>query len=395
MATSGGRVVIVGGGIIGLSVAFHLGRRGHRDVVVLDRGAVGEGATAAATGGIRRQFSSPVNIELSLRSMPFWTAFQDVTGRPLDFRRHGYLLLLSGPDTLAAFTRNVALQRRLGVPVALLQPDEVDEVFPGVRADDLLGATYTPGDGSASPADAVAGLLHGARSAGVEVRQGVRFLGVDTAPEGTVRTALTSDGPVEAAQVVIAAGPQAGEVGRRCGVDLPVRPHSRQAFATGPLPDLHGGLPLTVDMATGAYVHPQATGGTAVIGGSDRDVTSTTAARVDWGRIAGLAEAVSHRFPGLAQMEVTGGWAGLREMTPDDHGVVGPIAGRPGLWVAAGFSGHGFMHAPAVGEAVARWLLDGDPGLDLHDLRPDRFAHPPAPGAPETGAAAPVENAVF
>lgn len=368
-----GRVVIIGGGIIGASIAYSLTLRGHRDVVILERNRVGEGATGNATGGIRQQFSSRTNVELSRRSIPFWENFQDHTGFPLEFRRHGYLFMISDEAQLERFRGNVTMQRSLGVDVHELRPDEISHVFPAARVDDLVGGTYTPEDGSAVPADAVAGFLRAARANGAEIRQQTDFHGVRTTREGSIRAVETSSGSVDADHVIIAAGPQARDVGRLCGVSVPVSPHSRQAFSTAPVDAIDPQLPLTVDMATGAYVHPEASGGTAVIGGNDRDVSASQSATVDWARLGDLAEAITGRFPVLADLAVTSGWAGLREMTPDDHAIVGPVEERPGLWVVAGFSGHGFMQAPAVGEAVALWLLNGEPGLDLSALSPSRF----------------------
>ncbi|MGI5281768.1 NAD(P)/FAD-dependent oxidoreductase [Nonomuraea polychroma] len=369
----GGRVVIVGGGVIGTSIAFHLSERGYRDVTVIERGLAGEGATAYATGGIRQQFSSRVNIELVRRSLPFWLDFAGRTGSPLDFRQHGYLFLISDPAMLAAFEANARLQRSLGVEVEVLDPHQAAELFPGIRTGDLAGATYTAGDGSASPSDAVAGYLRGARRQGVELRQRTEFLGLLTDAGGAVRGARTSAGDIEAELVVMAAGPQARAVGRLCGVDIPVSPHPRQAFATTPLDGLHGDLPLVVDLATGAYVHPEPAG-TAIVGGNDRDAPSRDVATVDWSRVDSLAAALWHRFPALDGLEIVRGWAGLREMTADDHAIVGPVHEVPGLWVAAGFSGHGFMQSPAVGAALAQWWLEGAPPLDLTPLRPSRFA---------------------
>ncbi len=377
----GGRVVIVGGGIIGLSIAYHLSLRGYRDVTVLERHQAGEGATAHATGGIRQQFSSRANVELARRSIPFWETFAERTGSPLTFRRHGYLFLCSDDAEFASFRRAAAMQRELGVDVRELTPEEIAQVFPATRIDDLVGGTYSPQDGSASPADAVAGLLRAAKANGVQVRQQTEFTGLRTSGDGAVRAVETSAGELEAERVIIAAGPQARTVGGRCGVDIPVFPHSRQAFATAPIAAIDPRFPLTVDMATGAYVHPEPTGGTAVVGGNDRDVASSDVATVDWSRVTSLAEAIVGRFPALADMEITNGWAGLREMTPDDHPIVGPVDQRPGLWVAAGFSGHGFMQAPAVGEAIAGWFLDGSPGWDLGALSLSRFCEFAAPVA--------------
>ena len=378
-AITGGRVVIVGGGIIGASIAYNLTNRGHRDVVLLERHRFGEGATRHATGGIRQQFSSRVNVELSRRSIPFWENFEDITGSPLDFRRHGYMFLLSDEAEFETFRNSIAMQRELGVTVHELRSDEIADVFPAARVDDLVGGTYTPEDGSASPSDALAGLLRAARAKGLEVCQQTHVYGLLRTSEGSIRAVETSAGPVAAEHVIIAAGPQSRVVGRECGVTIPVFPHSRQAFATAPVHAINSRLPLTVDMATGAYVHPEPAGGTAVIGGNDRDVNSSEIASVDWSRVSDLAQAVMGRFPALADLEITNGWAGLREMTPDDHAIVGPVEEQPGLWVVAGFSGHGFMQSPAVGEAAANWLLDGDPGLDLSALSLSRFTSASTP----------------
>lgn len=369
----GGRVVVVGGGVIGASIAFHLTERGYSDVTVVERGLAGDGATAYATGGIRHQFSSRVNIELVQRSWAFWLDFTGRTGAPLDLRQHGYLFLISDPSSFEVFERNTALQRSLGVDVELLDPAQATELFPGIHTGDLLGATYTPSDGSASPSDAVAGYLRAARRGGLKLLQRTEFLGMLTRADGTARGVETSAGRIEAELVVLAAGPQVRAVGRLCDVDIPVSPHPRQAFATAPLDGLHGGLPLTVDLATGAYVHPEQSG-TAIVGGNDRDAPSSDRATVDWSRVDSLATALAHRFPGLDGLEVVRGWAGLREMTPDDHAIVGPVDEVPGLWVAAGFSGHGFMQSPAVGASLTEWWLDGAPSLDLEPLRLSRFS---------------------
>lgn len=379
----GGRVVIVGGGVIGLSIAFHLSASGYRNVTIVERGLIGEGATAYATGAIRRQFSSHVNVCLVQRSMPFWREFGSRTGSPLDFREHGYLFLISEVETLRRFERNVDMQRSLGVCVDMLNPEEANRVFPGVRTDDLLAATYTASDGSASPTDAVTGYARASRRHGVEIRQHVEFLGVHTNSDGRVAGVRTSEGDLTAELVVLAAGPQTREVGRRCGVDIPVYPHSRQAFATAPIAGLRADLPLAVDMASGAYVHPESRG-TAIIGGNDRDVPSSADAHVNWSRVEGLATALSHRFPTLDDVRVVRGWAGLREMTPDDHPIVGAVGPLAGLWVAAGFSGHGFMQSPAVGEALSQWWLNGEPSMDLEPLRLSRFGDEITTGRLET-----------
>ncbi len=200
---------------------------------------------------------------------------------------------------------------------------------------------------------------------------------------GAVRAVRTDAGPIEAEIVVNAAGPWAAEVGRLLDISLPITPRRRQAFEIAPLSWLVPSLPFTIDLGSGAYVHPGNDAG--VIGGSDRDAAAGFDAAVDWSLTRPLVGALTHRIPAMAEAEITRGWAGLRDMTPDDHAIVGPVESVPGFWVAAGFSGHGFMHSPVVGELIAEWLIDGVPGMDLGALRIERF---------EGGAAVP-ETAVF
>lgn len=364
-------VVIVGGGIIGASVAFQLAERGFTDVTVVERHRIGEGSTAMATGGIRQQFTSRVNAAMVHRSIGFWTEFEQRTGAPFDFRRHGYLFLLTNDEQLATFERAVAMQNELGIDSRIVSADDVAELVPGTITDDLRGASYCASDGSGSPTDAVNGLTAAARRLGVDVRQNCEVTGLLTAADQVVGVS-TSQGDLEAGLVLVAAGPQAREVGRRLGIDLPVAPHRRQAFAVDRMDWLRPDMPLTVDLGTGAYIHPEASGA-AIIGGNDRDVPEGIDTAVDQERVEPLVKALVDRWPRMADARVSRGWAGLREMTPDDHAVIGPV-GPSGLWAAVGFSGHGFMQAPAVGECLTAWWLDGLSPYDLTPLRPSRFA---------------------
>jgi sarcosine oxidase subunit beta len=368
-----GRVVIVGAGIIGVSIAYHLAARGHSDVLVLDRGAIGEGTTARATGGIRAQFTSAVNASLVHHSVPEFLRLAEMTGEPFEFRQHGYLFLLNQPGQHEAFGRAVRMQQRLGIPSQLLGPDEVSVLYPQLRTDDLLGGTYCPADGSGSPTDATNAYAKAARRAGVRITTHREVVGFERRADGRVCGVRTADGAVEeAAVVVLAAGALSAELGHTAGVDLAVTPHRRQAFVIDAPSWLDRDRPFTVDLSSGAYLHPEI--GSAVIGGNDRDVPAGTDTTVDETLRPSLLSALVARWPLLESARVRRGWAGLREMTPDDHALVGPLRDVPGLWVACGFSGHGFMQAPAIGDTLAQLLTTGVSDIDIGMLRAERFA---------------------
>lgn len=367
----GGPVVIIGAGVIGCSLAFHLARYGHNDVTVLDAGAIGDGSTASATGGIRQQFSSSVNASIAHEAVQYFEHFEDLVGEPFDFRQHGYLFLLGSAEQYAQFEQNAQMQRAEGIDVKLLRPDELGDIVPSLNVDGLHGGAFTPDDGSGSPADAVQAFASQARRHGVRILQNTAVLGIGQDSNGRVRQVRTSDATYPAEVVINAAGPWARSVGKMVGLDLPVEPHPRQAFSIGPLPQLQPHMPLTVDLLTGSYVHPEVHGG--IIGGNDRDTPRGEDATVRWDLIEELTIALVHRFPWMEEATVRSGWCGLREMTPDDHAIVGPCE-VPGWWNAVGFSGHGFMQAPVVGDHVARWLLGHSDRRDLSALRLSRFA---------------------
>ncbi len=366
-AFGGGRVVIIGGGVVGLSVAHHLTARGHRDVTVVERRGLGSGTTSKGTGGIRQQFSSGINILLSRRAVDWFARFAAL----VNFRQHGYLFLLDRAEHVESFRANAAKQRAAGVPVSMLDPTEIPDVMPHVDVGGLVGASYCPTDGSASPRDLVAVFSRWARSRGASLREGTTVTAIERDAHGAVRGVHTDAGPIEAEIVVNAAGPWAAEVGRLLDVPLPITPHRRQAFRISPLTWLTADLPLTVDLGSGAYLHPGTGGG--VIGGNDRDTPAGFDATVDWSLTEPLVEALTRRIPAMIGAEIIRGWAGLRDMTPDDHAIVGPVEAVPGFWIAAGFSGHGFMHAPVTGELIGEWLVDGSPSMDLGPLSLERF----------------------
>jgi sarcosine oxidase, subunit beta len=367
----GGRVVIIGGGVVGLSIAYHLTERGYRNVTLVERRTLGSGTTSKGTGGIRQQFSSKINVMLSRRAVDYFAHFADRVGEPVHFRQHGYLFLLDSAEQLRTFEKNVEKQHAENVPVELLKPTEIPEVMPHVNLEGLVGASYCPTDGSSSTIEVAAAFARRVRTLGATVLEGTTATAIERDAHGAVLGVQTTKDRIEAEVVVNAAGPWATEVGQQVGVTLPITPHRRQAFGIVPLPWFADELPLTVDLGTGAYVHPGPGGG--VIGGNDRETPAGFDETVDWGLTPALMSALTHRIPAMSEAEIRSGWAGLRDMTPDDHAILGPLEDVPGFWVAAGFSGHGFMHAPVVGELLSEWLLDGSPEIDLTALRLERF----------------------
>jgi sarcosine oxidase subunit beta len=383
------RVVIIGGGVIGMSIAFHLAGRCD-SVIVLESGTVGGGSTARATGGVRQQFPAVANMILSREAVAYFARFAELTGEEIAFRQHGYLFVTADERLLRDHAGAVAQQRCLGIPARTVSPVEIGSLHPQVRTDDLAGGTYCATDGSAMPSDVTAAFARAARRRGVEIRQHARALAIRLGGQGQVRAVAVHGGSVPADVVVDAAGPWAAEVLAGTGVVLPIEVRPRQAFAVAPLPWLHGRLPMTVDLDTGAYLHPEPSGA-GVIGGADEHRAPGMLATVDDDLAGQLVSAVTKRLPAMAEARVVSGWAGLRARTPDDVGLLGPAAEVAGLWLAAGFGGHGFMQAPVIGRELAGWLVGGRAGLDVSALRPDRFAGRRAeePGAALSGRSRP------
>ena len=324
----GGRVVIIGGGVVGLSIAYHLTVRGYPDVTLVERRALGSGATSKGTGGIRQQFSSSVNIALSRRAVDYFAGFRDRVGEAAHFRQHGYLFLLDRAEQLEVFRDNAVKQLEAGVPVQLLEPGEIPGVMPHVNVDGLLAASYCRTDGSASPEAVVKAFARGARAHGARLMEDTTVIAIERDAYGAVGVVDTTRGRLEAEAVVNAAGPWAAEVGRLLGIGLPIAPHRRQAFQISSLAWLDADLPLTVDLASGAYVHPRPGGG--VIGGNDRDVRAGFDEEVDWSLVPALREALARRIPRMAEAGIVRGWAGLRDMTPTSMRSSVPAQRSPG-----------------------------------------------------------------
>jgi sarcosine oxidase subunit beta len=363
-------VVIIGGGVMGTSTAFHLAEAGVTDVVVVERGDLCCGSSGKPIGGVRAQFSDPLNIELGSRSL---RAFQDFPHRPgadIGLDSVGYLFLLTTDRQVADFEASVGIQNGLGVPSRMVSPDEARRLCPYVSTDGLVAAVHSPTDGHARPALVVQGYADAAARAGVTFATHTSVTGIGTAGD-RVTSVHTDRGRIACSTVICTAGAWSGQIGDMAGVDLPVRPVRRQLAFTEPLTPPAPRIPFTIDFSSSAYFHNSDDGllfGLADPGQPDGFDTTWTPEWLDLFR-----DVVRHRAPALADMATVGGWAGLYEVTPDHNALIGRSGELPNFLYATGFSGHGFLQAPAVGEIVRELHLDREPFVDISPLSADRF----------------------
>jgi sarcosine oxidase, subunit beta len=365
-------VAIVGGGVMGVSTAYHLALRGQRDVVVLERDELfGQGATGKCAGGIRHQFGSEVNIRLSQASIRKLEAFEIELGQDVDLRWPGYLFLITRQADLAVFERNVELQHRLGVGTRWLTSAEIARRVPSLELADVLAGTFYGHDGLADPSGVVNGYVAGARRLGATLLTETPVTGLRV-DGNRVTTVVTRNGEIRVEAVVNAAGPYAGELGRLIGLDLPIQPLRRQMLVTGPLA-VPSDFPFVVDFAQSLYFHREGAGLLTGMSNPDQAFGFDESVDLDWERVH--LEAAVKRLPLLEEADLASHWAGLYEMTPDAHPLIGQLEPFSNAYVVAGFSGHGFMQGPIAGQLMAELLLDGRiHTLDVSVLDPGRFA---------------------
>jgi len=363
-------VVIVGGGVVGTSAAFHLAEAGIDDVLLLEQAELGSGSTVRAAGGFRAQFSDELNIAIALRSIAAFEAFGDRPGWDIGLHQDGYLFLLTTEDEVEVFRRNVELQRANGVPTEWLTAEQARERSPIIEVDGVLAATYCPLDGHASPESVVQGYAFRARQLGARIRTGAKVTGIRT-EAGRVTGVVTDAGVVSTDTVVCTAGAWSREVAAMAGVDLPVTPVLRPVWFTEPVPDLPPGLPMTVDFTTGFYFHPEGPGLLFGMADPDQPPGFDQRMRDDWlERVGGVME---RRAPAMLEMGVAGGWTGFYEVSPDHNALIGRAGEVEGFVYGTGFSGHGFLQSPAVGEILRDLVLGNAPFVDVTPLSASRF----------------------
>lgn len=356
---------------MGCALAYQLAKR-DVDVLLVERETLGSQSTAKCAGGVRQQFSMEANVRLQRISVRMFEEFEQETGYPADFRQLGYLFVLTLPQHVEDFRQNMEMWHRVGLTEARwVDPAEAARMVPILNVEDVLGCTFCPTDGIASPADVTSGYAAAARRAGARLKEGVEVLGVDVAG-GRVQGVRTSAGDVASRMLFNCAGAWGASVGRMAGLEIPVLPYRRHIAVTGSFPAVPRTNPMTVDFQTSLYFHPEGDG--VLIGMSDRAEPPGYATDTSWDFLERMLEHAARRAPALASAGIKTAWAGLYETTPDHQAILGPVPEVEGFWCAAGFSGHGFMQAPAAALLLTQLLLDKRSDVDISNFSYTRFS---------------------
>ena len=370
-------VVIIGGGIVGSSIAWHLTHAGCKNVLVMEReSSQGKGSTGKSMGGVRAQFSTPANIQMSLYSIPFYARFEEIVGHPADYRPQGYLFLATTDSHLAYLRDNFARQQELGLTTArLLSADEIRAMLPQLRSDDILGGSFCSTDGFVDPYSVMNGFMASAIEHGATLWKKTEVTGIETDRQGAFRLETTRD-TVSTRTVVNAAGAWAAQIAKFVGIDLPVEPLRRMLVPSEPFSDFPHTAPMVIDMSTGFHFRPEGRG--FLLAWNDPEETPGYKTDFDPSFIEKILLHAADRVPAFENLPINPkrAWAGLYEMTPDHRCVLGPVDGVPGFFLANGFSGHGVMHSPATGKILADLILQGTTNVvdDVRTLGFERFA---------------------
>ncbi len=363
-------IVIIGGGIVGLSVAYYLALEKAGKIVLFEKGQLGEGSTSRCVGGIRTQFSTEINIRFSLESLKTFEQFKEEFGVDPDFRRIGYLFLATTEREMEVFTENIGLQKKFNIPVEFLNSDEIGSRWPYLRMEDVLGGTFCARDGYAGPNEILSGFASGAKKAGVRIYEGMEVIGISTA-KGKILSVKTKTDEISTPVVVNAGGPYAASIGGMVGIKIPVKPLRRQIFVTAPFHLTDHPVPLTIDFHRGWYFRQE---GDGLLLSGPLDLEPSFNLNTDYEAMAVASENAMYRVPVLEKARISRGWAGLYEISPDHHAILGRVPEIEGFILANGFSGHGFQHSPAVGKMISELIVDGDAvTIDISSLSIERF----------------------
>jgi len=370
-------VVIIGGGIVGSSIAWHLTEAGCRNVLVIEReSAQGKGSTGKSMGGVRAQFSTPINIEMSLYSIPFYAGFDERLGHPAGYRPQGYLFLATKQSHLDYLRTNFEKQTALGLKtVRVLGPEEIKEMLPQLRSDDILGGNFCSTDGFVDPYSAMNGFMTSAVEKGATLWKKTDVTGIAKDANG-IEAVETTRGRVLTRKVVNAAGAWAAQVAAMVGVDLPVYPLRRMLVPSEPFDEFPHSSPMVIDMSNGFHFRPEGRG--FLLAWNDPEETPGYKTDFEPAFIEKILVRAADRVPAFENLAINPkrAWAGLYEMSPDHHAILGPVANIPGFYLANGFSGHGVMHAPSTGRILSDLILEGRTSVvsDVQLLSFERFA---------------------
>jgi len=364
-------IVIIGGGVMGASAAYHLARRGMKNIVLLEKEELfGTGATGRCAGGVRYQFSTEINVRLSLESLPMLERFKEEIGQDVNYRQCGYLLVATNEKDVNAFKHNVQLQNRLGVQTQLLSGEEVRARLPLMNFEDAIAGTFNRKDGLVDPNSVVAGYISAAQKLGVNALTRAEVTGIRVRGD-QVEAVETIQGVIQTRMLLNAAGPWAGLIGQMAGVQIPVIPIRRQMFTTNALKEIPEDFPFVIDFGQSLYFHREGEG--LLIGMSNQNEKPGFDQNVDEEFEFVNLEAAIERMPLLEHASRASHWAGLYEVTPDAHPIYGATQ-VGGFYLCTGFSGHGFMHGPISGKLMSELILDGEfSSLDVSMLDLARF----------------------
>jgi sarcosine oxidase, subunit beta len=369
-------VVIVGGGIVGASIAYHLTAAGCHNVLVVEREShQGKGSTGKSMGGVRAQFSTEVNIRMSLYAIPFYATFEDRLGYPCGYKPQGYLFCATTQAHLKYLSENQDRQKALGLDhVRMIAADEIASMFPQMRTDDVVGGSFCDTDGFVDPYSVMNGFTAWATEHGARLWRSTEVTGVELDSDG-VAGVRTTRGTVRTRVVVNAAGAWAASVGKMVGLELPVEPMRRMLVPTEPFDRFPKSAPMIIDMSNGFHFRPEGLG--FLLAWNDPEETPGYNTEFEPGFIEKVLVRAASRVPCFENLAVNPkrAWAGLYEMSPDHHAILGPVQAVKGLFLANGFSGHGVMHAPATGKVLGDLILSGHTDvIDARVLRVERFA---------------------
>lgn len=367
-------VVLIGGGVIGTSILYYLAKGGCKNSVLLEKGLLASESTGKSAGGFRQQFSTAINIQMSKLSTEVFRTFNDEMEQDTLFNHRGYIFLANTNQQFELMKKNVVLQKSLGVNVELINHDQLKELVPDIYLDDIVGATYCPDDGFTDPYEVAQGYARGARRLGAQIKEQTEVLEIKVNKDKTFEI-ITNKETYSTPMIINSAGPWAGLIAQMVGLDVPILPYRRQIFVSGsfkPFKDRKYIMPMVVDPSA---VYMRSEGDCILMGYTDKEEPTSFNQNVDWDFLEKMVVPAMQRIPIFEDLEINTGWAGLYDTTPDHHAILGHVPELEGFIMAAGFSGHGFMHSPAVGITLAELILQKPQTVDISQLSINRFAN--------------------